>query len=763
VNASLARLDPRSWPIWLKLAAGLGTAILVPLFLSLFAIQPGLQTLGLQSLRSFIVQNGERQQQNVTTALTQARSNLSTFLGNDYYDRRIISLLLSGSSLFNNATVQPSTPEQIQSDFQSSLLVPSTTLYNSVRLIDRNGQLIVFAGLDENIASSAMDVDQSGQSAYQAAVTELMSEQPETQLVVPSEMGGQLRVELIQSVPWRDGRPIGYVIAEVNLDRVFYDNLVFSDRTFPAYSYLITADRQIIAAENAQASALASSDGSSVVRRALAGATGSEVYALETNNVEVAGYFASIPNAPLALITEVPTIYAGLQTASIFDANLITVGVVAVLLATALTFLLSRLLTPPISTLQTAVNGISDGDFDRPLPDLRRADEIGQLAGSVHTMREQVQSTIADLEARVAIRARDIAATQEISRFAVSQRDQQRLMDNVVSLIVERFPTIYHAQIFLIDRDGYDAVLRASTGDAGRELLARGHRLSVGSSSVIGQVTGQGRVVLARDTSASTVHRFNELLPNTRAELAIPLRVGNEIIGALDVQSLERDAFDEDLVNVLQTMADQIAVAIVNARLYQESMRQLEDIAANNRASTRNAWRQFMRGQRAGELTQEIGVSSTSQSLREQALASGEIAVGQPNARNVVPIAVPVVLRGQVLGAVEWEIPSREMDDSRLQLAQELANRLAVSLENARLFEESQRATERERIVNDIAAKITAQTDIDDILQTAVREVGQALRSPQVSIHLGKREPNGVVTAESRNGYTNGSKGHSGA
>ncbi len=758
MNASLARLDPRSWPIWLKLAVGLGSAILIPLFLSLFAIQPGLQALGLQSLRSFVVQNGERQQQGITNEVGQARATLSGFLDSDFYDRRLVSLLLADSSLFSNATIRPATAEQIASDFQASLLVPSTSLYNSVRLLDRDGQLVAFAGLDETVASASMDVDQSGQTAYQAAVTEMMSEQPQAQLVVASESGGQTSVEIVQAVPWRDGRPIGYVIAEINLSRVFDDNLTFRDRTFPAYSYLVTNTRQVIAPESALAQAVVSSDGSSAVRRALAGSSASEVYPLESTGAEVAGYFAPIPNAPMALITEVPTIYAGLQTASIFDANLITVGVVAVLLATVLAFLLNRLLTPPLATLRTAVDGVADGDFARPLPDIQRGDEIGQLAGSVHTMRAQVQNTVADLQARVAVRARDIAATHEISRFAVSQRDQQTLMDNVVGLIAERFPTIYHAQIFLLDADQRDAVLRASTGEPGRELLARGHRLAVGSNSVIGQVTGQGRVVVARDTETSAIHRRNEFLPDTRAELAIPLRVGNDLIGALDVQSRERDAFDEDLTHVLQTMADQIAIAIVNARLYQESMRQLEDIAAGNRAATRSVWQQYMRGQRARHLTGQTGVASAdTTTLRERALASGQVAIGQPDARNIVPIAVPVMLRGQVLGAVEWDIPARELDDNRLQLAQELANRLAVSLDSARLFEESQRATERERIVNDIAAKITAQTDIDEILQTAVREVGQALRAPQVSIRLGKAGENGHAT----NGNGNGNGKHS--
>jgi GAF domain-containing protein len=243
--------------------------------------------------------------------------------------------------------------------------------------------------------------------------------------------------------------------------------------------------------------------------------------------------------------------------------------------------------------------------------------------------------------------------------------------------------------------------------------------------------------------TASRVHQRNEFLGGTRAELAIPLQVGEQVIGALDVQSQESNAFSDDEIGVLQTMADQIAVAIENARLYQESVRRLEEIERSNRLATLNAWERYMHEQRTQQLASAAGVKTglDMADLRTQAVAQNQIVVGDLTERQTVPVAVPIQLRGQVLGAVEWELPAQDFDDNKLQLAQELANRLAISLDNARLFEESQRTTERERLVSSIAAKLTGQTDIEEILQTAVREVGQALRSPQVSIRL--RRANG--------------------
>ncbi|MBZ0290519.1 MAG: GAF domain-containing protein, partial [Anaerolineae bacterium] len=336
-------------------------------------------------------------------------------------------------------------------------------------------------------------------------------------------------------------------------------------------------------------------------------------------------------------------------------------------------------------------------------------------------------------------------ATQEISRYAATQHNLQTLLDQVVQLIVERFPNIYHAQIFLLDQDRLYAILRASTGEPGKLLLARGHRLAVGSVSVIGQVIDQKQTIIARDTATSQVHRRNEFLPDTHAELAIPLRVADQIIGSLDVQSKYRNAFTEDEVSILETMADQIAVAIENARLYQESVRRLEDIERSNRESTIATWREYIYGHRQRQLLSEAGTRTgiDLSELRQRAISEGHIVAGTPTNHNTIPVAVPIELRGQILGAVEWELPMDDMSEDKLQLAQELANRLAVSLDNARLFEESQRATERERIVNAIAAKLTPQTEVSEILQTAVREVRQALRAPQVSIRLHHADQNG--------------------
>jgi GAF domain-containing protein len=207
------------------------------------------------------------------------------------------------------------------------------------------------------------------------------------------------------------------------------------------------------------------------------------------------------------------------------------------------------------------------------------------------------------------------------------------------------------------------------------------------------------------------------------------------------VQSRQSDVFTPDLVTALQTMADQVSITIQNARLFEEVSRRSVEVDEANKRATLAAWQDFLRDQRATRLVQSTGPKEADAELlfaplRQQALDTAEPVIGELTSRNTLPVVAPVVLRGQTLGTVEWEVPAQSFGAERLSLAQELAGRLAISLENARLFQESRRAAERERLVNSISARITSQTSIEQILQTAVREVGQALRTPQVAIRL---------------------------
>lgn len=718
-----------SWPLWIKLSAGFALAILIPALLIVFVAQSGYNDLNTDNVRRYVSENGAHQQQAISAALAQAAAELQALTGNASATRQMVLTLQPDASAAQSRVVAAL--------FRDNLF--GSGLYTLVRLLNTDGVIVA--------QSNAIDALPSGVSNAESLTfiqaRETFGEGADAMVaVLPSGI-----VEIARAV-FQDGEVAGYLIGTLDTERALLSYLTLNGNAHNAYSYLVSGgqDPVLFVRRDDREAANISLAGSPAVARAFNGVAQTDTYRLGAERDQtVIGFYAPIanpirPDVPLfALVTEAgASLTFGQSLVYLGGARAFVLIVGAGSVLALLVLLFNQLITQPVNQLREAMQAISQGDFEAPVDMPKRRDEIGQLTGTFVDMREHVHALLRDLETRIAERIRDINATHQVSRFAVTQRDLQTLMDEAVNLIIQHFPNIYHAQIFLLNDDRDYAVLRASTGEVGQVLLKRGHRLAVGSISVIGQVTKQGDVVVARDTATSQVHRRNEFLPDTRAELAIPLRVGELVIGALDVQSKQRNAFSQDEILVLQTMADQLAVAIENARLYQESLRRMADIERANREATLATWREYIYTRRQRALASEAGVPTGSDlsDLRQRAIREGRVVVGEATGHGTVPVAVPIKLSGQTLGAVEWELPVEHLDNSKLQLAQELANRLAISLDNARLFEDSQRAAERERIVNTIAAKLTPQTEIAEILQTAVREVGQALRAPQVNIRL---------------------------
>lgn len=175
-------------------------------------------------------------------------------------------------------------------------------------------------------------------------------------------------------------------------------------------------------------------------------------------------------------------------------------------------------------------------------------------------------------QAEEAIQRRNqyLAVSAEIGKIITSTLDLNTIFAKTVNLITERFG-FYHAAIFISEETGFNAILREATGPAGAEMKKAGHSLAIDDKSIVGKVSSNGEPIIVNDTSKGTLHKFNPLLPETRAEAAIPLRIGARIIGVIDIQSKQTNAFTEDEVSVLQTLADQVAVAIDNARSFELS------------------------------------------------------------------------------------------------------------------------------------------------------------------------------------------------
>ena len=261
---------------------------------------------------------------------------------------------------------------------------------------------------------------------------------------------------------------------------------------------------------------------------------------------------------------------------------------------------------PPILLRETAAN-IAKGYQRRATVTTR--DEIGALGETFNLMTQQLRGFIGELENRVnertvelarqneslQLRSQQLQTVSDVARQVVSARELETLLNQVTVLISDRF-NFYHVGIFLVDQNNEYALLRAANSEGGQRMLARGHKLRVGEVGMVGYVTGAGQPRIATDVGKDAVFFNNPDLPETRSEMALPLKVGDEVIGALDVQSVVSNAFTAEDISLFSTLADQVAIAIRNNQLYSETMRALQESQKLHQQYLQQEW-----GREAGE------------------------------------------------------------------------------------------------------------------------------------------------------------------
>ncbi len=342
----------------------------------------------------------------------------------------------------------------------------------------------------------------------------------------------------------------------------------------------------------------------------------------------------------------------------------------------------STLVIRPLTQAAAIADRVTAGDYTARIP-IRSEDEIGRLSQAVNTMTGQLLTTIDSLEERFQERSRNLEVAGEIATIAAGISDVEVLLTRAVALISERFD-FYHVQVFLVNQAGDAADLIVSTGEAGRKMLAERWSLAVGSASVIGQVTAQGKPVIALDTAGAEVtHRPNPHLPETRSEMALPMIYGNAVIGALDIQSTAPNAFTPEDVRIFEVLANQLAVAVNNARQLTETHRQIARAEELNRRLTRTAWDTFTQSQ-TEDLEQFISAAGDAPDLASHAGA----------------VSAPIAVRGEVIGTLTTApATGSPFSPDEVALIQAVAERISLAVENARLVTETQASlAETERL-----------------------------------------------------------------
>ncbi|MBC8504161.1 MAG: GAF domain-containing protein [Anaerolineales bacterium] len=411
--------------------------------------------------------------------------------------------------------------------------------------------------------------------------------------------------------------------------------------------------------------------------------------------------------------------------------------------------LLNRTILNPVENLVETTQLVTRGEFGKKV-DISTQDEIGQLGLAFNSMSVQIQELIEDLEHRVASRTYDyerralqLQAATEVGHAAATIRDQNELLSQVTELISERFD-FYHVGVFLLDDKKEYAVLRASNSEGGKRMLSRDHKLRIGHEGIVGHVTSHRRPRIALDVGSDAVFFDNPDLPETRSEMALPLIVGDEILGALDVQSKRESAFANDDISALQALADQVAIAIENALLFTELQVSLDVTRRAYGDRSRTSWDEYLKSE--GELgflstvSQDILVDSKDFTPEMvEASQRGEIIQADDYC-----IVVPIILRDQVLGVVRLQksADAQPWNEEEINLMDTIIDQLEAALESARLYKDTQQRAQRERMVTEITTKIRASTDPQTMLQTAVSELREALRAQRAQM---------VIQSDSKN------------
>ncbi len=431
------------------------------------------------------------------------------------------------------------------------------------------------------------------------------------------------------------------------------------------------------------------------------------------------------------------------------------IGAVAMLISVPLTLWVGRWLgkrlTTQMDALFVAVERIMAGDlnFEIPLPE---EEESARLALAFNTMTQRLRETIGGLEGRVTERTQDLErqasylrASGEVSRVAASILDLDELLAKIAALISEQFG-FYHAGIFLLDETREWAVLRAASSEGGQRMVARGHRLGVGAQGIVGYVTQTGRPRIALDVGDDMVWFDNPDLPETHSEMALPLIVGDRVIGALDVQSQETGAFRNEDINILRILADQLAIAIANALVFaqrQETVAQLERAYATD---AREAWSDHMAQLGLRGYHYMPRALKALHNHEEDVAVSGLIAP-QVTADNTLHI--PVTVSGIELGVLHvHRSDARPWMAEEITFASRATQEFAQALESARLYQDSRRQATREQLTSEITARIRETLDVDLMLKTALREVGDVLGLVEAEVRLGMTPEAPAVTGE---------------
>ncbi len=363
-------------------------------------------------------------------------------------------------------------------------------------------------------------------------------------------------------------------------------------------------------------------------------------------------------------------------------------------------------------------------NYFRETNEKERAEEVNKANQELLEIRENLEKRVEERTQELNRRSTQLEASTLVARSAAMVHNLEELLENIVEQISERFG-FYHTGIFLTDSAEKFVVLQAASSEGGKQLLKRGFKMDISRQGVVGFAAYQKRPRIVQDVSKDNAYVHFPELPETRSEVALPLVVRNRVIGVLDIQSEESNAFKFDDIYTLQTMADQVALAIDNTILLEESRAALQQLEALNANSAANIWKTRLQEGPRGFTYTPLGVTPLANKNEDKETSEAE-----------KTISIPVNLRGKSIGTISLKRKANDPNwvEAEREMAERVASQVALAVENARLLEESQRRAAREQKVSEFSNRFSRSLDVDALLQNAVRELHSLPQVAEVAV-----------------------------
>lgn len=417
-----------------------------------------------------------------------------------------------------------------------------------------------------------------------------------------------------------------------------------------------------------------------------------------------------------------------------------------IVLAVVFAVIVDRIITVPLIDLNKAAVRVTKGDYRVEIVPKTR-DEIGSLARAFNAMIGRVQESMGTMEKRVIERTHRLEIMAALGERFSAILDIDELLPEVVNQIQSNFG-YYHAHIYLLDKSGKNLVVVEGTGPAGETMKLNRHSIALDApASLVARAARSGQVVSVENVQESAHWLPNPLLPNTYSEMAVPITLRNQVVGVLDVQQDEIGGLNESDASLLRSLASQVAVAINNARLFEQTQQALQQSEAAQQQYMTQSWEKFRDAQRVLKAEQQKEGQIAGQeinNIKQQAIQKGQtVTTKSDNGHGGQPAVVaPLKLHGQVIGTLglQQAAAGRDWSEEEIILLEAVSEQVTQALERARLFEETQQQAAREKVIADITGQIWASGEFEQVMRTTVQQLGRTLDASKVVIRLGTDE-----------------------